>query len=248
MRHRFAALPVALLALLLTVDGRRRGVPRHDPAPERLAPRGHHRRPRQHRLRRPARERRHRQGQRLDRRGRRRVRRPGRQAHRRHRLRLPLEPHLGRRRRLPRGAGVQLPDRGSAPDLRVHLGFINDVAVTRDAVYATDSNMQQLLVIPLGRADSPGASVAFARPITGDFDYLPGFNANGIENLRQLADRPAVEHRRPVRDQRPHRVSRELLPAGSVPNADGLERKGSTLFVVRIRTTWSTSTGSRSAA
>ena len=127
-------------------------------------------------------------------------------------------------------------------------GFINDVAVTRDAVYATDSNMQQLLVIPLGSADSPEPSVAFARPITGDFVYLPGFNANGIENFGSLLIVPQSNTGALYAINGRTGVSRELLPAGSVPNADGLERKGLTLFVVRIRTTWSTSTGSRSAA
>ena len=30
-------------------------------------------------------------------------------------------------------------------------GFLNDVVVTSHAVYVTDSNIQQLIVIPLGR-------------------------------------------------------------------------------------------------
>ena len=155
MRHRFATLPVALLALLLTVDGRRRGVPRHDPAPERLAPRGHHRRPRQHRLRRPRRERRHRQGQRptgavdagfVD----------------------PVgKPTVGidfdfRRTAsgppaTPTRCGCTAPDQALLQTYAFTSGFINDVAVTWDAVYATDSNMQQLLVIPLGKRGQPRA-------------------------------------------------------------------------------------------
>jgi hypothetical protein len=60
-------------------------------------------------------------------------------------------------------------------------GFLNDVVVTHDAVYVTDSNVQQLIVIPL---DAPGAlpspDEAFTLPLTGELAYTPGFNANGI--------------------------------------------------------------------
>ena len=60
-------------------------------------------------------------------------------------------------------------------------GFINDLVATPDAIYATDSNIPQLLVIPLGPSGSlPDPSAAFALPISGDFVYEPGFNANGI--------------------------------------------------------------------
>jgi hypothetical protein len=60
-------------------------------------------------------------------------------------------------------------------------GFINDLAITRRAVYATDSDNQQLAVIPLGRFGRlPDPSKAFLRPLTGDYVVAAGFNANGI--------------------------------------------------------------------
>src|SRR5206468_12957736 len=45
-------------------------------------------------------------------------------------------------------------------------GFINDLAITRKAVYATDSNNQQLAVVPLGRFGRlPAASEAKLLPL-----------------------------------------------------------------------------------
>jgi hypothetical protein len=60
-------------------------------------------------------------------------------------------------------------------------GFINDLAISRRAVYATDSNNQQLAVIPLGRFGRlPDPSKATLLPLTGDYVVGAGFNANGI--------------------------------------------------------------------
>jgi sugar lactone lactonase YvrE len=60
-------------------------------------------------------------------------------------------------------------------------GFINDLAITRHAVYATDSNNQQLAVIPLGRFGRlPDPSKATLLPLTGAYVVGAGFNANGI--------------------------------------------------------------------
>jgi hypothetical protein len=62
-----------------------------------------------------------------------------------------------------------------------NAGFINDLVITRRAVYATDSNNLQLAVIPLGRFGRlPEPSEATLLPLTGDFVLQPGFNANGI--------------------------------------------------------------------
>jgi sugar lactone lactonase YvrE len=63
----------------------------------------------------------------------------------------------------------------------VSAGFLNDVAVTEDAVYVTDSFMPQVLVIPLGADGSLTApEEAFALPISGELEYRDGFNVNGI--------------------------------------------------------------------
>jgi sugar lactone lactonase YvrE len=60
-------------------------------------------------------------------------------------------------------------------------GFINDLVITRRAVYATDSNNLQLAVVPLGRFGRlPEPSEARLLTLSGDFFLEPGFNANGI--------------------------------------------------------------------
>ena len=61
-------------------------------------------------------------------------------------------------------------------------GFINDVIVTREAAYFTDSFLAQYYVVPLSPAGGlPDASQIQTIPLTGDFQQVPSFNANGIE-------------------------------------------------------------------
>jgi hypothetical protein len=60
-------------------------------------------------------------------------------------------------------------------------GFLNDVAFTGNAVIVTDSNVQQVGLIPLAADGSlPPPEEATTLPITGDLVYQDGFNANGI--------------------------------------------------------------------
>ena len=92
-------------------------------------------------------------------------------------------------------AGVGPPLNGSG-DVRVYnassgallatyqppgVGLLNDVAVTRNAVYVTDSSFPQLVVIPLPKDGLlPPAAAAAILPVSGDFVQTPGFNLNGI--------------------------------------------------------------------
>src|SRR6187549_2105774 len=64
--------------------------------------------------------------------------------------------------------------------------FINDLVVTRKAVYATDSFNQELVVLPLERRNAlPASGPAQLLPLTGDISFVPGeFNANGIVKTR----------------------------------------------------------------
>src|ERR671913_1899193 len=57
--------------------------------------------------------------------------------------------------------------------------FINDVVVTKDAAYFTDSVNPVLYVVPISRNGRPGP--ARTLPLTGELEYTPGFNVNGIE-------------------------------------------------------------------
>lgn len=69
--------------------------------------------------------------------------------------------------------------------------FLNDVAITRDAVYVTDSTPSEadpstgeILVVPLGRGGSLPADGTFERRLlTGDYEQPAGFGLNGIRPL-----------------------------------------------------------------
>lgn len=59
--------------------------------------------------------------------------------------------------------------------------FVNDVVVTKDAAWFTDSSRQVLYRLPIARNGRLGAS-AEEVPLTGDVRFVPGqFNANGID-------------------------------------------------------------------
>ena len=114
-------------------------------------------------------------------------------------------------------------------------GFLNDLVVTRDAVYVTDSFNSWLDVIPLGRHGGLLAvDETTTLPLTG-IVFEPGqFNANGIV---------ATPHALIVVDSftgglfrvdKASGVATQIPTGGaSVTNGDGLELRGRTLYVVR---------------
>jgi sugar lactone lactonase YvrE len=60
-------------------------------------------------------------------------------------------------------------------------GFINDVIVTKDAAWFTDSTFPFLYKVPVSRDGTPAdPSEVEAVPLTGDIVYEDGFNVNGI--------------------------------------------------------------------
>ncbi len=60
--------------------------------------------------------------------------------------------------------------------------FINDVIVTRDAAYFTNSLRPEFYRVPLGPGGSVPASDTFETiSLGGEWAQVPGFNANGIE-------------------------------------------------------------------
>jgi len=65
-------------------------------------------------------------------------------------------------------------------DPKTGATFINDVIVTKDAAYFTDSNRAFLYVVPIGRGGRI-ASTFKTLPLTGDLVFQDGFNSNGIE-------------------------------------------------------------------
>jgi sugar lactone lactonase YvrE len=113
-------------------------------------------------------------------------------------------------------------------------GFLNDLVVTRDAVYVTDSNNGWLDVIELGSGGRlPDAGTML--PLTGiTIEPPPAFNANGIV---------ATRGRLIVVDSfvgglynvDPMTGAATPISTGgvSVTNGDGLELHGNRLYVVR---------------
>jgi hypothetical protein len=114
-------------------------------------------------------------------------------------------------------------------------GFLNDLDITRNAVYITDSMNPQLAVIPLGRFGRlPDPSVVRLMPLTGDFQMQAGFNANGIAArggwLIMVQSNTGFLFKVNPRTGETHRVD---TGGYLVSNGDGLELRGRTLYVVR---------------
>jgi hypothetical protein len=113
-------------------------------------------------------------------------------------------------------------------------GFLNDLVLTRDAVYATDSMMQQLAVVPLSGQELPDPEAATTLPLTGDLEYVEGFNANGIVATRGFL--LVVQSNTGLLFRvDPSTGETVQVDLGGYPltNGDGLELRGSRLFVVR---------------
>ena len=112
-------------------------------------------------------------------------------------------------------------------------GFINDVVITKNAVYATDSQVQRFYRIPLDRRGRP--SEAQIVPITGDFVYGTGFNANGIEAA--TGGRKLIMVKSSTgelfRVDATNGFSRRIELAVPVTNGDGLLLRGRRLYVVQ---------------
>jgi hypothetical protein len=116
--------------------------------------------------------------------------------------------------------------------------FLNDVAVTRDAVYVTDSFNPQLVKIPLPANGSlPGVNAATLLTVTGDFmQTTPGANLNGIVAKNGALVVAQSNAGKLFRVDPATGTAEEVdLGASTLPlsNADGLELRGHLLYVVR---------------
>ena len=118
--------------------------------------------------------------------------------------------------------------------------FLNDVAITRDAVYVTDSTKGQILVVPLGSGSSLPATGTVVQPLTVSGDYVQpaGFGLNGIRVLPGgdlLAVSGGALYVIDPATGVAARVEVSGLPDGrtGLTGGDGLVLRGSTLYVVR---------------
>jgi sugar lactone lactonase YvrE len=116
--------------------------------------------------------------------------------------------------------------------------FVNDVIVTRDAAYFTDSNQPVLYKLPLGPGGRlPASSAVEVLPLSGDFQFVPGqFNANGIEatpNGKSLIVVNSTLGTLYRVDPETGEATTIDLGGASVSAGDGLLLRGHTLYVVR---------------
>ncbi|WP_216211559.1 NHL repeat-containing protein [Amycolatopsis aidingensis] len=119
-------------------------------------------------------------------------------------------------------------------------GFVNDLVITREAVWFTDSYRPVLYKLPLGRhGELPAQREITTVPLSGDIEYVPGeINGNGIVTT---PDREALLIGQTVTGQLfrvdpASGVTRTVdLDGESLPHNDGQLRSGRDLYVVRNR-------------
>jgi len=113
--------------------------------------------------------------------------------------------------------------------------FVNDVVVTKDAAYFTDSNRAVIYKLPLASDGTPGPA---AQPVTltGDFQLVTGFNLNGIvaspdgKTLLSVQTNTGRLFRIDPSTGATHAVD---LGGATLVNGDGLLLQGKTLYVVQ---------------
>ena len=115
-------------------------------------------------------------------------------------------------------------------------GLINDVIITENAAYFTDTFAAKFHKIPLGIDGSlPAPGDVITIPLSGDFTMVPGFNANGIvandDGTKLIignTDGTALYSVDAATG-----VATTINVGGPVPNNDGLVLRGNKLYVVQ---------------
>jgi sugar lactone lactonase YvrE len=117
--------------------------------------------------------------------------------------------------------------------------FINDVVVTKDAAYFTNSFQSILYKVPLANnGELPSVPPEVIKiPLGGDYQFTPGaFNANGIAatpNGKTLIIVNSADGALYRVDPETGIATRIDLGTGAVPNGDGILLQGKTLYVVQ---------------
>lgn len=117
--------------------------------------------------------------------------------------------------------------------------FVNDVVVTKDAAYFTDSNQAVLYRVALqnnGQLSEPLEVQVI--PLGGDFQLVPGFNANGIDatpNGKTLIIVNSALGTLYTVDPDTGVATLIDLGGDTVPAGDGILLHGKTLYVVQNR-------------
>lgn len=118
--------------------------------------------------------------------------------------------------------------------------FVNDVILTKNAAWFTDSNQPVLYKLPLGRKGQlPGQSAVQTVPLTGDYEHNPtGFNLNGIARTPDGRGLLVVQSSRGLLfrvDPKTGATRTVDLGGALLTNGDGLLVIGRTLYVVQNR-------------
>lgn len=125
----------------------------------------------------------------------------------------------------------------SVIQLETLMSFINDVVVTKDAAYFTNSFQPILYKVPLESiAESPTMPEVIKIPLSGDYQSVPGFNANGIAatpNGKSLIIVNSTLGALYLVDPETGVATRIDLGTDAVPNGDGILLQGKTLYVVQ---------------
>lgn len=126
----------------------------------------------------------------------------------------------------------------AAIQLTTDQSFINDVVVTKDAAYFTNSFQPVLYRVPLeNNGELPDDPMVEELPLSGDYVFTPGaFNANGIAatpNGKTLIIVNSTEGALYTVDPNTGVATRIDLGGGSVVAGDGILLQGRTLYVVQ---------------
>jgi sugar lactone lactonase YvrE len=120
-----------------------------------------------------------------------------------------------------------------------NASFVNDVFVTRDAAYFTDSLNSSLYIVPLGPDGKLPINPTFtALSLTGDFVMTAGFNLNGIVATPDGKSLIVIQSSTGLLfhvDPLTGTTTTIDLGGAVLSNGDGLWLDGRTLYVVRNR-------------
>jgi sugar lactone lactonase YvrE len=115
--------------------------------------------------------------------------------------------------------------------------FVNDVVLTRQYAWFADSQHAQLYGVPLGRGGRPGKQVdVITLPLTGDWEQVAGFNANGIAQTPNRKALLVVNSATGLLfrvDPKTGRATNVDLGSVSLTAGDGLLVRGRTLYAVQ---------------
>ncbi len=117
--------------------------------------------------------------------------------------------------------------------------FVNDVVVTRDAAWFTESQSAVLYRVPIAPDGTLGSQADVeAVPLTGEFTMAPGFNVNGIDATPRGDTLVIVQSnlgRLYTVEAATGKAALIALTGGDVTQGDGILLDGRTLYAVQNR-------------